>query len=131
MNAPVPELQQAIDSPFSRLLGCEVIRQHDGEAEVRLALQDDLRNRAGLLHGGAIFSLVDIAMGLACSSAHGSERQSVTSECKINYTKAITGGELHCVARLRHFGTRTLVVEAEVLQDNELAALAQATFMLL
>lgn len=131
MNAPAPKLRQGIDSPFSRLLGCEVLRQQDGEAEVRLCVQEDLRNRAGLLHGGAIFSLVDIAMGLACSSAHGVERQSVTSECKINYTKAITDGELRCIARLRHFGTRTLVVEAEVLQDNELAALAQATFMLI
>ncbi len=127
MNAPAP----FIDSPFSRLLGCEVIRQQDGEAEVRLCMQDALRNRAGLLHGGAIFSLVDVAMGLACSSAHGEARQSVTSECKINYTKAITGGELRCVAKVRHFGTRTLVVEAEVLQDGVLAALAQATFMLI
>lgn len=124
------DVSEVTTSAFSHLLGCEPLRIDGGEAEVRLALTPELRNRAGKLHGGAIFSLVDIAMGLACSSAHGFERKSVTVECKINYMRAIDAGDVHCLARVIHFGSRTLVVEAEVRQDEALVARAQGTFML-
>lgn len=124
------DVREVTTSAFSHLLGCELTRMDGGEAEVRLALTAELRNRAGKLHGGAIFSLVDIAMGLACSSAHGLDRHSVTVECKINYMRGIDDGEVHCLARVIHFGSRTLVVEAEVRQGAALVARAQGTFML-
>uniref|UniRef100_A0A1I7Y8X7 4HBT domain-containing protein n=1 Tax=Steinernema glaseri TaxID=37863 RepID=A0A1I7Y8X7_9BILA len=77
----------------NQLLGCRLQRLDQGVAEVALALEPHLRNRGGKLHGGAIFSLVDIAMGLACSSAHGFDKQSVTVECKINYLRPVSEGE--------------------------------------
>lgn len=124
------DVREVTTSAFSHLLGSELTRLDDGAAEVRLALKPELRNRAGKLHGGAIFSLVDIAMGLACSSAHGFDRASVTVECKINYMRAIDAGEVLCQAKVIHHGSRTLVVEAEVRQGDALVARAQGTFML-
>ena len=73
MEAP----EGIVQSAFSQLLGCRLQRLDNGVAEVALSLQEHLRNRGGKLHGGALFSLVDIAMGLACSSAHGFDQQSV------------------------------------------------------
>ncbi len=115
-------------SEFSRTLGVRLI--HVGESTARLALAQDthLHNRSGQMHGGAIFSLVDIAMGLACSSSHGFDRRSVTLECKINYLRAVSEGEIECLARVIHAGRRTLVVEAEVTQGERLVAKAQGTF---
>lgn len=124
------DVREITCSAFSHLLGCQPVRVEGGEAEVLLPLKSELRNRAGKLHGGAIFSLVDIAMGLACSSAHGFERKSVTVECKINYMRAIDDGEVLCQAKVIHHGSRTLVVEAEVRQGAALVARAQGTFML-
>jgi acyl-CoA thioesterase len=124
------EVREVTCSAFSRLLGCRPLRVEGGAAEVLLPLTAELRNRAGKLHGGAIFSLVDIAMGLACSSAHGFAQKSVTVECKINYMRAIDDGEVLCHARVIHHGSRTLVVEAEVRQGEALVARAQGTFML-
>ena len=118
-------------SAFSDLLGCRLQRLDQGVAEVALSLEPQLRNRAGKLHGGAIFSLVDIAMGLACSSAHGFDQQSATIECKINYIRAVSDGDVLCTARVIHPGRRTLVVEAEVYQDERLVAKAQGTFAVL
>ena len=118
-------------SAFSELLGCRVQRLEQGVAEVALSLEPHLRNRAGKLHGGAIFSLVDITMGLACSSAHGFEQQSATLECKINYIRAVSDGDVLCTARVIHPGRRTLVVEADVYQDERLVAKAQGTFAVL
>ena len=103
----------------------------DGVAHVALSLEPQLRNRAGKLHGGVLFSLVDISMGLACSSTHGFDQQSATIECKINYIRAVAEGEVLCIAKVIHPGRRTLVVEADVLQGDKLVAKAQGTFAVL
>lgn len=118
-------------SAFSELIGCRLQRLEKGVAEVALTLEPHLRNRAGKLHGGAIFSLVDITMGLACSSAHGFDQQSATIECKINYIRAVEDGDVLCTSRVIHAGRRTLVVEADVYQDEKLVAKAQGTFAVL
>ncbi|MBF8748200.1 PaaI family thioesterase [Pseudomonas putida] len=120
-----------VHSAYSQLLGCRVQRLDTGVAEVALALEPQLRNRGQKLHGGAIFSLVDIAMGLACSASHGFDQQSVTVECKINYMRAISEGEVLCTARVLHAGRRTLVVDADVVQGDKLVAKAQGTFAVL
>ena len=117
-----------VESAFSQLLGCRLQRLEEGVATVALTLTPQLRNRGQKLHGGAIFSLVDIAMGLACSSAHGFDQQSVTVECKINYLRPVSDGEVLCVARVLQAGRRILVVDADVLQGDKLMARAQGTF---
>jgi acyl-CoA thioesterase len=104
-----------VESAFSQLLGCRLQRLETGVAEVALALEPQLRNRGQKLHGGAIFSLVDIAMGLACSSQPWlSTSRASTIECKINYIRAVSDGEVLCTARVLHAGRRTLVVDADV-----------------
>jgi len=118
-------------SAFSEMLGCRLQRLETGVAEVALALEPHLRNRGNVMHGGAIFSLVDITMGLACSSVHGFDQRSVTIECKINYMRAVAEGEVLCTATVIHPGRRTLVVEAEVRQGDKLVAKAQGTFAVL
>ena len=120
-----------VESAFFQLLGCRLHSLETGVAQVALLLEPQLRNRGGKLHGGALFSLVDIAMGLACSSTHGFDQQSATIECKINYIRAVSDGEVLCTARVIHPGRRTLVVEADVLQGDKLVAKAQGTFAVL
>lgn len=118
-------------SAFSKLIGCRVESVEDGIAHVALSLEPQLRNRGGKMHGGVIFSLVDITMGLACSGAHGFDRQSVTIECKINYLRSVSDGDVLCIAKVIHPGRRTFVVEADVMQGDKLVAKAQGTFAVL
>src|SRR5690606_41297263 len=87
-------------SAFSRLLGLEFLQVGGGEARVRLTLTDELRNLHGKLHGGALFSLIDTAMGQASHSlsneigrASGRERVQVS----------VAGG---CVEQRRDTGER-------------------------
>jgi uncharacterized protein (TIGR00369 family) len=120
-----------IESAYFRAIGCQLRRLDVGVAEVALPLEPHLRNRGNVMHGGAIFSLVDIAMGLACSSSHGFDQRSATIECKINYVRGVADGEVLCIAKVLHAGRRTLVVEAEVVQGDKLVAKAQGTFAVL
>ncbi len=118
-------------SAFGRLLGMEILEAADGRALLRLVMHDGLRNLHGKLHGGALFSLIDSAMGQASHSLNGGEPNSVTLECKVNYLRGVDECELLCLARVIHPGRRTQVVEAEVTQGERLVAKAQATFMVL
>ncbi|MEG5265142.1 PaaI family thioesterase [Pseudomonas sp. JDS28PS106] len=122
----IPE--EFTQSAYFKMLGCQLRSLGEGVAEVALPLEAHLRNRGNVMHGGAIFSLVDIAMGLACSSSHGFDQRSVTIECKINYVRGVSDGEVTCTAKVLHAGRRTLVVEAEVVQGDKLVAKAQGTF---
>ena len=115
-------------SAFARLLGLEILRAADGEALVRLGMHDGLRNLHGKLHGGALFSLIDTAMGQASHSVFGGAPNTVTLECKVNYIRPVSEGELECRAWVVHAGRRTQVLEAEVHQGEKLIAKAQSTF---
>ena len=116
------------DSNFSRLLGIRILRAENGEAELRMAMQEQMLNLHGRMHGGALYSLIDTALGQASHSLFGGEAGSMTLECKVNYMRPVSEGELTCHAKVLHDGTRTQVIEAEALQEGKLVAKAVATF---
>nr|WP_286010264.1 PaaI family thioesterase [Serpens gallinarum] len=110
------------------MLGLEIIKAEKGEALLRLSMHDGLRNLHGKLHGGALFSLIDTAMGQASHSLFDGAPGSVTLECKINYIRPVSDGDILCRAWVVHAGRRTQVIEAEVHQGEKLVAKAQSTF---
>ncbi|MDA7088918.1 PaaI family thioesterase [Pseudomonas sp. SA3-5] len=126
MHVTVEEI--GTSSAFGRLLGLEIVSATAGEAVLRLSMHDGLRNLHGKLHGGALFSLIDSAMGQASHSLTDGTPSSVTLECKVNYIRPVSEGDLLCRAWLLHSGQRTQVIEAEVHQGDKLVAKAQATF---
>ena len=115
-------------SNFSTLLGMTIDKAENGEAQVRMSMQEQLLNLHGRMHGGALFSLIDTAMGQASHSLGDGGPSSVTLECKINYIRPVSEGSVLCHAKVLHAGRRTQVVEAEVLQGDKLVAKAQGTF---
>ncbi|MDX5372929.1 MAG: PaaI family thioesterase [Pseudomonadaceae bacterium] len=117
------------DSNFSRLLGIRILRAENGEAELRMAMQEQMLNLHGRMHGGALYSLIDTALGQASHSLFGGEAGSMTLECKINYIRGVEAGELVCHARVLNAGRKVHVLEARVEQGDKLIATAQATFI--
>jgi len=116
-------------SNFSRLLGIQIDRAENGEAVLRMAMQEQMLNLHGRMHGGALYSLVDTALGQASHSLFGGEAGSMTLECKINYIRGVESGEVICHARVLNGGRKVHVLEARVEQDGKLIATAQATFI--
>ncbi|WP_312601467.1 PaaI family thioesterase [Pseudomonas luteola] len=116
------------DSTFSQLLGMRILKAEQGESEVRMNMQDKLLNLHGKMHGGALFSLIDTALGQASHSLFEGKPGSVTLECKVNYIRGVSDGEIVCRAKVIHPGRKTHVIEAEVHQNDKLVAKAQATF---
>ncbi len=117
------------DSNFSRLLGIRILRAENGEAELRMSMQEQMLNLHGRMHGGALFSLLDTALGQASHSLFGGEAGSMTLECKINYIRAVEDGEVVCIAKVINAGRKVHVIEARASQGDKLVASAQATFI--
>ncbi len=54
--------------PYPGLLGIEVLEIEPGYARVRMQFKPAMQNIFGMLHGGAVFSLLDEAFQLACNA---------------------------------------------------------------
>jgi len=54
--------------PFAKRMGVEMLLVEEGRAVARMELTDSHRNFLGMVHGGAIFSLADVAFGAAANS---------------------------------------------------------------
>ena len=80
---------------FARHIGVEILEYGKGTAKARMELGKHHRNSAGMVHGGAIFSLADAVFSIA-SNSHGT--LAVAINVSISFFKAATGGSLFAEA---------------------------------
>ena len=91
------DMQWFVDrDAFAKLLGIRVIEAAPGYAKTAMDLTDDLKNGAGIAHGGAVFTLADLALAIA-SNSHGRLALAVASA--ITYVRPGTGATLYAEAR--------------------------------
>jgi len=74
---------------FGEYVGIELLEVSAGSAKVKLELKDQHLNALKTAHGGAIFTLADLAFALA-SNSHGTIATAINAS--ISYTKAATAG---------------------------------------
>lgn len=120
--------------PYARLLGMRFIAVSDGNATFELPATNELYNPNHVVHGGALASLADSAMGFAVFSTLQPGENFTTAELHINFLKAVTAdsGVLRSIGRVVHRGQQIAMVEAEILdQQNQLIARASSTNLIL
>ncbi|MDQ3646053.1 MAG: PaaI family thioesterase [Actinomycetota bacterium] len=112
---------------FRDLLGITIDERGDGRARLSFDATEDHLNDGGIVHGGAIATLVDCAMGSAVASTLVDGAQPVTADTTIKYLEPSRQGRLVATAHIRKKGKRLVVLEAEVVQDDTGEAVAFAT----
>ncbi|MCU0917134.1 MAG: PaaI family thioesterase [Planctomycetes bacterium] len=80
---------------FARHSGIELLEIGPGRAKAKMAITDSHRNGVNLVHGGAIFTLADLAFA-AASNSHGTV--AVAINASIWFVKAGTQGTLYAEA---------------------------------
>lgn len=116
--------------PFGHTLGFQVEHVAAGEAVVILECRHHLHNIFGYTHGGAIFSIVDTAIGLAHVASLDRSRTGTTVESKINFLRPALNGTLRAHARCVKQGRSLSLFECDVFDEqNKLIARASATMM--
>jgi acyl-CoA thioesterase len=104
--------------PFNTLLGMRVEDVHGDGITIACPLRDDLRNSAGVAHGGVAAALADAAVGIAIQRHFGGRRRITTVEVKVNYFQPVTAGDIFARSHLLRIGS-TLCVGSVELKDDE------------
>ena len=113
--------------PFVELLGFELLRWESDEAEIRFDARSEHQNSFSVVHGGALMTLLDVAMTHAARSGHP-ELGAVTIEMKTSFMQAARGS-LRALARVLHRSATMAFVEASVFDaEGGLCCHASGTF---
>ena len=116
--------------PFFRLLAIEVVEVTSGNATLSLEVRKELTQNHGVVHGGAIASLIDSAMAFAIIPLLAPKERVTTVDLTISYLRPLTKGRASATARVVKSGRRLFVVTADVLDnDGRLAATALSTYI--
>jgi 1,4-dihydroxy-2-naphthoyl-CoA hydrolase len=116
-------------SHFDALVGTEWLDDDPEHARVRVEMRDELRQPAGLLHGGVISTLVESVCSRATALAVMSGGMiAMGQSINVSFIRPITEGHAEVHAKARHRGRTTWVWEAEIKDAaGKLCALAQMT----
>ncbi|MFV0532061.1 MAG: PaaI family thioesterase [Cumulibacter sp.] len=105
----------------------------NGQARGTVVVTEDHLNRSGIMHGGALATLADSALGRAVATALETGQAPSTASMTMSYMASANPGDaLTCMATVRKRGRQTAVVEADVVRDSDerLIAHAVATFVI-
>ena len=102
---------------------------NDGHAVYKLQVTPELLNPHGVLHGGAVYVMVDYSMGGAVMSILPPGDITATIEIKISYLAGVRGGVLTAMTDVIKRGRRVMFLEAKVTDDaGKLVATATGSF---
>ena len=125
----MPNLPWSELSGFDGLYGLEVLAIAEDEVRAQVRVRDELRQPAGLVHGGVLASIAESITSMAtwlAVSEQGRTAQGLSNQT--SFLRPILGGTIHAVARRRHRGRTTWVWEVEITDDEQrLCALVRMT----
>ncbi|MDQ6883711.1 MAG: alpha/beta fold hydrolase [Candidatus Dormibacteraeota bacterium] len=116
--------------PFFSILNLRFAAVSDGTATFEMPISTDHYNPNGVVHGGAIASLADSAMGFAVYSTLAAGESFTTAEIHMNFLKAasVESGILQSTGRVIQRGRQIAVATAEVFDSRgQLIATASST----
>lgn len=111
---------------FAGMLGIKVLDAAPGYGKVSMPLLDSYRNPVGVLHGGAAFTLADVAFAVAANC--NEEKVMVTTSSSISFIKTAKSGPITAECRLANGGKRMATFNANVF-DGEGTLIATALFI--
>ena len=116
---------------FAELIGLEVLRTDAEAARGRLAISDMHLNPNGVVHGGALFSLVDNLMGAAVMQHLDEGEVCATIQITTNFLKPVREGSVECVASVVNRGRRIVNVHGELYSKTTLIGTADGNFAIM
>lgn len=116
--------------PHARALGMELTDMRDSYAELTMPYSPDLVGdpRTGVIHGGAVFALMDTCGGLAVILHDSNPAATATIGLRIDYMRPATPGQsIRAQAECYHVTRSVAFVRARTLDDDDDQPVATAT----
>jgi len=122
MGSPSAEQINEVLMGFDRLYGLEILSFSDTEVRARVPVRDDLKQPAGLVHGGVYASIAEsiasFGTGVAVA-AQGEMAMGLSNST--SFLRPITEGTIHAIATRVHKGRTTWVWDVRISDDAERA----------
>ncbi len=118
-----------VPGPFNKLLGVKVLHHSAERTEAEITVRDELLNRRGVMHGGAVMAVGDTLGGMTASISLPDGGRTATIESKTNFFAGIPKGDIaRAVCVPLHRGRTTIVLETRISRgDGKLAAIVTQT----
>ena len=118
-------LSKLRSDPYAKFLGIKVEKLEKGYSLCSITITEDMKNFVGLIHGGLIFSLADVAFSAASNSDYS---PSFALDVSGSFIKSPDiGDKITSEAKLVHTTKRTGIYRMEVKKNNELLAIFNGT----
>ncbi len=121
------------NNPIVKFMSIGLREVTSGKATLILKHREELRNSMGLLQGGILGVLADVAGGVSLYSVLTDPLQVVipTVEFKLNFLRPAKGGDLIARGRVVHSGRQIAVCQVEISsEDGVLLATGVFTYMI-
>ncbi len=120
--------ERITNSPFARYMGMTILDIAPGYAKAEARYSKEMCNFNGLIHGGAIFALIDEAFGAAASS-HG--KMAMGLNMNVTFIKppqidSILIAEAKEESRSKHMATYRIEVHQKDGDEDQRIAVCQA-----
>jgi uncharacterized protein (TIGR00369 family) len=101
-----------------------------GKATLGLEIHEELKQNAGIVHGGVVASLIDSATAFAILPLLKDDELTTTVDLTISYLRPLIDGRISATARVVREGGRIVVLSAELHDDKgNLSATALSTYI--
>lgn len=118
--------------PYARLLGIEFVEAGRGSAAFALELREELTRNEGIMHGGAIASLLDTASAFAVMSLLELGQRTVTVDLTIHFMRPVTSGRIEARAKVLRAGRRLATLSVELTDPSDkLIAIGTTTYAIM
>jgi len=116
--------------PYAKFLGLQLGAVLPGEVSIHLDIRNELKQNQGVVHGGAIASLIDTASAFAVLTQIDVEERVTTTDLTIHYLRPAIAGRISATARIIRSGRRLFVLSVEVHDSADaLVATAVTTYI--
>jgi len=111
------------------LIGLEYLDGTPGEVCARVPATDDIRQPAGLVHGGVFAAMAEsMCSGATWLGVRDQGMAAMGQSNSATFIRPITEGHVNAVARPRHRGRTTWIWDVEITDDDDrLCALVRMT----
>src|SRR5579863_7615285 len=115
--------------PFAAFMGMKITHVAPDKVIAEMPVRDELNNRFGALHGGAVMALADNLGGTATMANLPEGGRTATIESKTNFFAGISVGDTaHAECTPLHRGRTTMVWQTRITRnDGRLCALVIQT----
>jgi uncharacterized protein (TIGR00369 family) len=134
-GASLREAQVFFDAelPFFAEFGFSIESMSEESGVARFSYEDRWTRPYGIINGGTLMALADVAVYLAIFGRVGIIPLAVTNELKMNFLRPAVGGDVMARAVLLKVGRRVVYSSVDVFMDSEpdrLVAHASSSYLL-